>query len=63
MEEAFMNARLTVANDKEYIRAMQKGLSGSFTEKEIERLIDASFEKSNLLRSSIESAIKKYKGD
>jgi len=62
-EEAFMNARLTVANDKEYIRAMQKGLSGSFTEKEIERLIDASFEKSNLLRSSIESAIKKYKGD
>ncbi|MGC8676340.1 MAG: exosome complex protein Rrp42 [Candidatus Micrarchaeia archaeon] len=56
-EEAFMNARFTVASDGEYIRAMQKGLSGHFTRQEIEKLIDTSFEKSKLLRSEIEKAI------
>ncbi|MEM0074636.1 MAG: exosome complex protein Rrp42 [Candidatus Micrarchaeaceae archaeon] len=56
-EEAFMNARLTVANDETKIRAMQKGLSGYFTVQEIEKLIDISFEKSKALRNIIQKAI------
>ncbi|MGC8547538.1 MAG: exosome complex protein Rrp42 [Candidatus Micrarchaeia archaeon] len=57
-EESFMNARFTVANDENYIRAMQKGLSGYFTRQEIERLIDTSFEKSKTLRKIVEEAVK-----
>ncbi len=57
-EESFMNARFTVANDENYIRAMQKGLSGYFTKQEIERLIDASFEKSKILRELVLQATK-----
>jgi len=37
-EESAMNARLTIATDGNVIRAMQKGLSGSFTAKEVEEL-------------------------
>ncbi len=49
-EEEIMSARLTIANDTNSIRAMQKGLSGSFTVDEIENMIDATFEKSKYLR-------------
>jgi RNase PH-related exoribonuclease len=52
-EESVMDARLTIANDETYIRAMQKGLSGSFKEQEINDLIEKSFEKSKDLRSII----------
>ncbi|MDE1827546.1 MAG: exosome complex protein Rrp42 [Candidatus Micrarchaeota archaeon] len=52
-EEAIMDGRLTIANDENVIRAMQKGLPGSFTEKELEHLIDMSFEKSKELRDII----------
>jgi exosome complex component RRP42 len=57
LEESFMNARLTIATDDEYIHAMQKGLSGYFTRQEIEKLIDASFEKSKMLRGLISKAV------
>ncbi|MGB9732853.1 MAG: exosome complex protein Rrp42 [Candidatus Micrarchaeia archaeon] len=50
-EESVMDARLTIANDESYIRAMQKGLSGSFNEHELEMLVDTTFEKSKFLRS------------
>ena len=52
-EESVMDARLTIANDETYIRAMQKGLSGSFKEHEINDLIEKTFEKSKDLRSII----------
>lgn len=52
-EEGIMDARVTIANDEKYIRAMQKGLSGAFTPQEIDNLIDKSFEKSKELRDII----------
>ncbi|MGC9099396.1 MAG: exosome complex protein Rrp42 [Candidatus Micrarchaeia archaeon] len=52
-EESVMDTRLTIANDETYIRAMQKGLSGSFKESEINELVDMTFEKSKDLRSII----------
>lgn len=58
-EEDFSDARLTIANDEKYIRAMQKGLGGSFTPSEIDKLIDTTFEKSKGLRSML----KETRGD
>lgn len=58
-EEAAADARLTIANDEKYIRAMQKGLGGGFTPKEVDHLIDKSFEKSKELRDIISNS----KGD
>jgi exosome complex component RRP42 len=52
-EESVMETRLTIANDDTYIRAMQKGLSGSFTQHEIDELVETTFEKSKSLRSII----------
>jgi exosome complex component RRP42 len=52
-EESIMDARVTIANDEECIRAMQKGLSGAFSYDEIDGLIDRSFEKSKELRALI----------
>lgn len=52
-EEAFMSSRLTIANDENVIRAMQKGLGGSFSQKELETLIDIAFDKSKDLRKLI----------
>ncbi len=49
-EESVMDARLTITNDEKYIRAMQKGLSGSFSYEEIDSLIEKTFEKSKELR-------------
>lgn len=56
-EELFIDARLTVATDEKNIRAMQKGLSGGFTAKEIDTLIDLSMEKAQGLRQLVKKAI------
>ncbi|ASI13395.1 exosome complex RNA-binding protein Rrp42 [Candidatus Mancarchaeum acidiphilum] len=52
-EESAMNARLTIQVDDTQIRAMQKGLSGSFTMEEINKLIDISFDKHKELKGLI----------
>ncbi|MCL4380735.1 MAG: exosome complex protein Rrp42 [Candidatus Marsarchaeota archaeon] len=57
-EEAAMAARLTIAVDKDFIRAMQKGLSGGFTQKEIQDMIDMAFEKHAMLKDYISAAPK-----
>ncbi len=56
-EEELMKARLTVANSEDAIHAMQKGLGGSFSVKEIDSLIDAAFEKSKELRGIVKRSI------
>ena len=53
-EESVMDARLTVTNDEQYIRAMQKGLNGAFSYAEIENLLEKTFEKSKELRKVLE---------
>jgi exosome complex component RRP42 len=59
-EEAFMSSRMTItSDDSDVIRAMQKGLWGSFSQKELETLIDMSFDKSKQLRKLISN----LKGD
>ncbi len=55
-EESIMDGRLTIANDEKFIRAMQKGLSGPFSAKEVEELIEMSFDKSKELRRIIGQA-------
>ena len=52
-EEDFSQARLTIANDENVVRAMQKGLMGSFTVREVESLVETTFEKSKELRQII----------
>lgn len=53
-EEAYMASRLTITSDgNDVIRAMQKGLGGSFSQKELDMLIDTSFQKSKDLRKLI----------
>jgi len=56
-EERIMSCRLTIANDENVIRAMQKGLSGSFTFSELSELVDATFDKSKLLRDKLKQAV------
>ena len=56
-EEELMKTRVTISNDEKVIRAMQKGLGGSFTPKELDSLIDIAFDKSKELRSVIKKAI------
>jgi exosome complex component RRP42 len=53
-EEIAAEARLTVATDGTSLRAMQKGLNGSLTVKEIEELVGISFNKHAELKSYIE---------
>ncbi len=53
-EEDFADARLTITNDEKSIRAMQKGLRGSFTPHEVDTLVDTAFEKSKELRRIVE---------
>lgn len=55
-EESFMDARVTIANDEGVVRAMQKGLGGSFSTKELDDLLDVSFEKSKGMRNMITNA-------
>ena len=56
-EEDLMSSRLTIANDEGRLRAMQKGLSGSFTLEEVEKAIDTTFERSKGLRDIVKKAI------
>lgn len=56
-EEEVMAGRLTIANDENVIRAMQKGLSGSFSFEEINKMIEATFEKSKQLRSIVNKTL------
>ena len=56
-EEELMSARITVANDENYIHAMQKGLGGAFSISEIEKAIETTFEKSKELRSWLNKAV------
>lgn len=52
-EDDASDARLTVQTDGEYIRAMQKGLSGNFSMKEVEGLVEESFKKHKELKRYI----------
>ncbi|MCK4348046.1 MAG: RNA-binding protein, partial [Thermoplasmatales archaeon] len=53
-EEEIAEARLTVATDKNGdIRAMQKGLSGSFTVEEIKKVIKASIDNGAKIREEL----------
>ncbi|MGC8479812.1 MAG: exosome complex protein Rrp42 [Candidatus Micrarchaeia archaeon] len=54
-EESLAESRITIANDENVIRAMQKGMGGSFKIKEIEELIDVTFDKSKELRSILKN--------
>jgi exosome complex component RRP42 len=50
-EEETAEARLTVATDKNgHIRAMQKGLNGTFTEEEVKKVIKASIDNGKKIR-------------
>ena len=55
-EAGAASARLTVATDGGAIRAMQKGLWGSFTKKEIEEMAEVAMQKHAELKKHIESA-------
>ena len=53
-EEEIADARLTVATDKNGdIRAMQKGLNGSFTREEIQKVIKASLDNGREIRKQL----------
>ncbi len=59
-EEDIAEARLTVATDtKGDIRAMQKGLNGSFTKDEIQKVIKASIDNGKKLREQLNKSIGK----
>ena len=59
-EEEIADARLTVAIDKDGdIRAMQKGLSGSFTKEEIQKVIKASIDNGREIRKQLYKIIGK----
>ena len=55
-EEMFSKARFTIANDENVVRAMQKGLGGSFSTSELDQMIDLSFEKGKEVRNIIKKA-------
>jgi exosome complex component RRP42 len=56
-EEAYMSTRITItADENNIVRAMQKGLWGSFSQSELENMLDISFEKSKDLRKLIENS-------
>ena len=56
-EESFADARLTIANDETVVRAMQKGLGGAFSPKEISDMLDVTFDKSKEIRNAINKSI------
>ncbi len=59
-EEQIAEARLTVATDeKGDIRAMQKGLSGSFDREEIQKVIKASLDNGQKIRKILKDAVGK----
>ena len=59
-EEEIAEARLTVATDKKGdIRAMQKGLNGSFTREEIKKVIKASIDNGKEIRKKLDKTVGK----
>ena len=56
-EETFMDARITMATDGKELRAMQKGLRGSFTLQELNNAVSMAFEKYNDLKALMEKAL------
>ena len=59
-EEEIAEARLTVATDKNGdIRAMQKGLNGSFTVEEIKKIIKASIDNGTKIREELYKSVGK----
>ena len=59
-EEEIAEARLTVATDKNGdLRAMQKGLNGSFTVDEIKKIIKASIDNAKILREKLYKSVGK----
>lgn len=57
-EENAADGRITIATDKENIRAIQKGLRGGFLKDEVMELIDVTFNKHEELKSILEKAQK-----
>lgn len=57
-EEMTADCRLTIANDAEKVRAMQKGKSGGIFKNEIEQMLDVSFIKHKELKGILEKAQK-----
>ncbi|HUC38654.1 MAG TPA: hypothetical protein VL944_00810 [Candidatus Acidoferrum sp.] len=55
-EDAAASARMTIATDGQFIRAMQKGLGGSFSKKEIAEMAEMSLGKHHELKKQIEKA-------
>lgn len=55
-EELAADCRLTIATDAEKVRSMQKGKSGGLFKKEIEELLDASFNKYGELKDILTKA-------
>ena len=59
-EEDTAEARLTVATDKNgHIRAMQKGLNGSFTQEEVKKVIKASIDNGKKIRELLYKSVGK----
>lgn len=54
LEESAADARLTVAVDNDNVRAMQKGLNGSFTVSEIDELVGTAFNKYKELKGYVD---------
>lgn len=60
-EEKATDARLSIGSTEEKLLcAIQKGLSGSFTQSEIETCIDLAFEKAEMLRENLKQALASY---
>lgn len=55
-EENASDARLTIATDAENVRAIQKGLGGSFSPSEVDQLATISLEKHKELKRLLDSA-------
>ncbi len=55
-EESITDARLTIANDSQCIRAMQKGLRGPLSSREVNEMIEQTFQQSKELRRIIEKS-------
>lgn len=56
-EDNASDARITVATDDDTIRASQKGLRGSFSIKEIDMVLDKTFEKRKELKHILENIV------
>jgi exosome complex component RRP42 len=57
-EENAADGRLTIATDKENVRAIQKGLRGGFSKEEVMNLIDVTFNKHDELKNILVKAQK-----